>query len=189
MKRIFLPILMLALIPAAPLLAQEQMHDAVEEQEHMEGHDAAVKAIAPLHEMVKGYLIASAEQMPEELYSYRPNDEVRTFGQIIGHVANAQYMFCGNATGGTAQPPENFEERTTKAGLVEAIKMGFAACDAAYAMDDAEAMEEVEFFGNTGTRLWILNFNATHSWEHYGNLVVYFRANGMVPPSSQGGGM
>jgi uncharacterized damage-inducible protein DinB len=165
------------------------MHDTAEEHEHMEGHDAAVKAIAPLHEMVKGYLIASAEMMPEELYSYRPTDEVRTFGQIIGHVANAQYMFCGNATGGTAQPPENFEERTTKAGLVEAIKMGFAACDAAYAMDDMKAMEEVEFFGNTGTRLWVLNFNAAHNWEHYGNLVVYFRANGMVPPSSQGGGM
>lgn len=179
MKRLVLPILLLTLIPAAPLLAQE----------HMDGDDSAVKAIAPLYETVKGYLIASAEQMPEELYSYRPTDEVRTFGQIIGHVANAQYMFCGTATGGTAQPPEDFEKRTTKAGLVEAIKMGFSACDAAYAMDDAKAMEEVEFFGNTGTRLWVLNFNATHDWEHYGNLVVYFRANGMVPPSSQGGGM
>lgn len=179
MKRLVLPILLLTLIPAAPLLAQE----------HMGGDDPAVKSIAPLYEAVKGYLIASAEQMPEELYSYRPTDEVRTFGQIIGHVANAQYNFCGTATGETAQPPENFEERTTKAGLVEAIKMGFSACDAAYAMDDTKAMEEVEFFGNTGTRLWILNFNTAHDWEHYGNLIVYFRANGMVPPSSQGGGM
>ena len=38
---------------------------------------------------------------------------------------------------------------------------------------------EVEFFGNTGTRLWVLSFNNAHNWEHYGNLVVYFRANGM----------
>ena len=139
--------------------------------------------------MVKGYLIASAEQMPEELYSYRPNDEVRTFGQIIGHVANAQYMFCGAATGKEGQGPEDFEERTTKAGLVEAIKMGFSACDDAYAMNDATAMEEAVLFGDTGTRHWVLNFNVAHNWEHYGNLVVYFRANDMVPPSSQGGGM
>ena len=187
MRRLLYSLLLLILLPVGQLFAQEHMHEEAAEHEHMEGHDAAVKAIAPLHEMVKGYLIASAEQMPEDLYSYRPTEEVRTFGQIIGHVANAQYMFCGNATGGAARPPENFEERTTKAGLVEAIKMGFAACEEAYAMDDMTAMEEVEFFGQTGTRLWILNFNATHNWEHYGNLVVYFRANGMVPPSSQGG--
>ena len=189
MKRVSLPVLMLALVPAAPLLAQEHMHEEAAEHQHVEGHDAAVKAIAPLQEMVKEYIIASAEQMPAELYSFKPSEDVRTFGQIIGHVANAQYMFCGNATGEGGRPPEDFEKRTTKAGLVEAIKLGFAACDAAYAMDDMKAMEEVEFFGNTGTRLWILNFNTTHNWEHYGNLVVYFRANGMVPPSSQGGGM
>jgi uncharacterized damage-inducible protein DinB len=187
--RMSLPLILLALVPAAPLLAQEHMHDEAAVHEHVQGHDAAMQAVAPLHEMVKGYLIASAEQMPEELYSYRPTDEVRTFGQIVGHVANAQYMFCGAATGAGGNPPEDFEKRTTKAGLVEAIKMGFAACDAAYAMDDARAMEEVEFFGQTGSRLWVLNFNLTHNWEHYGNLVVYFRANGMVPPSSQGGGM
>lgn len=187
MSRHFLVGLSLALFPSTPLLAQEHMHDAAQDHQHVEGHDAAVKSVAPLFEIVKGYLIASAEQMPEELYGYRPTDEVRTFGQIIGHVANAQYMFCGTATGGDARPPENFEERTTKAGLVEAIKMGFAACDPAYAMEDLKAMEEIEFFGNTGSRLWVLNFNVAHTWEHYGNLVVYFRANGMVPPSSQGG--
>lgn len=173
MKRLPLSLVLLALVPVGPVLAQ----------------DTAVQSIAPIHDMVKGYLIASAEQMPEELYSYRPNEEVRTFGQIIGHVANAQYMFCGTATGEGGRGPENFEERTTKAGLVEAITMAFAACDAAYAMNDAKALEEVQFFGNTGTRLWVLSFNVAHNWEHYGNLVVYFRANGMVPPSSQGGGM
>jgi hypothetical protein len=67
--------------------------------------------------------------------------------------------------------------------------MGLEACDAAYAMDDAKAVEEVQFGRATRTRLWVLISNLTHNWEHYGNLVVYFRANGMVPPSSQSGGM
>jgi uncharacterized damage-inducible protein DinB len=186
MKRLFVAVLMLALFPAGQLLAQDHQHGD-EGQEHMAGHDAAVKAVAPLHEMVKGYLIAAAEQMPEEDYAYRPTDEVRSFGEIIGHVANALYFFCGTAAGTEARGPENYEERTTKAGLVEAITDSFARCDAAYSIDDATAMEEVEFFGQTGTKLWVLSFNNAHNWEHYGNLVTYMRANGHVPPSSQGG--
>jgi uncharacterized damage-inducible protein DinB len=186
MKRMFLSVLMLALLPAGQLLAQEHEHAEGEEQEHMQ-HDAIIKSIAPLHEIAKGYLMGSAELMPEELFSYRPSDEVRTFGEILGHVAGAQYMFCGSATGGASRPPENFEERTTKAGIIEALEMGFAACEEAYTMDDGMAMGEVQFFGNTNTRLGVLAFNVSHNFEHYGNLVVYFRANGMVPPSSQGG--
>jgi len=137
--------------------------------------------------MVQGYLIAAAEQMPEEFYGYQPTEEVRTCGQIVGHVANALYMFCGTASGAGPQGPEHLEERTLKAGLVEAIKLGFSQCDAAYAIDDAKGMEEVEFFGQSGTRLWVLTFNIAHNWEHYGNLVTYMRANGLVPPSSQAG--
>lgn len=186
MKRSFLAVLLLVLAPAGTLLAQE--HEQAEEGEHME-HAPLISTVAPLHEMVKGYLIASAEQMPEELYTFKPNDEVRNFGQIIGHVANALHGFCSSATGEGWQSPEDFEQRTTKAGLVEAINMGFEACEAAYEMDNMTAMEEVEFFGNTGPRLWVLSFNNAHNWEHYGNLVVYFRANGMVPPSSATGGM
>ncbi len=185
MKRLFLAVLLLAFLPVGQLVAQEHMHDEGA-QEHMEVSDAAVKSVAPLHEMVRGYLIAAAEQMPEEHYGYRPTEEVRTFGQIVGHVANSMYFFCGAVSGGETQGPENFEERTSKTGLVEAIKGSFENCDAAYAIDDAKAMEEVSFAGQTGTNLWILTFNVTHNWEHYGNLVTYMRANGLVPPSSQG---
>lgn len=187
MKRSFLPFLLLVLLPGGSLLAQDHMHDETGTHEHMQGHDALVKAVAPLHETVRGYIVAAAEQMPEELYAYRPTEEVRTFGQILGHVANALPMFCGIVSGEAARSPENYEERTTKAGLVEALNDSFAKCDAAYSIDDPTAMEEVEFFGQTGSKLWILSFNNTHNWEHYGNLVVYMRANGMVPPSSQGG--
>jgi len=189
MKRLITALSFLALVPMGQLLAQEHMHDTDEGHENMQGHAALIQSVAPLYESVRGYLIASAEQMPEDKYAYRPTEEVRTFGQIVGHVANALYMFCGPVKGTEGQPPENFEERTSKAGLVEALKGGFANCDDAYAIDDAAAMEEVQFFGQTGSKLWVLNFNNSHLWEHYGNLVTYMRENGMVPPSSQGGGM
>ena len=186
MKRMILSVLMLALLPAGQLLAQEHEHAEGEEHEHMQ-HAELIKSIAPLHEMAKGYLMGSAEQVSDEMLSYRPSDEVRTFGEILIHVAGAQYMFCGTATGGQARPPADFAQRTTKASIMEALEMGFAACEEAYTMDDGMAMGEVQFFGNPNTRLGVLNFNVAHNFEHYGNLVVYFRANGIVPPSSQGG--
>lgn len=187
MKRIPVAALLLALLPAGQALAQEHMHDEAVEHQHMEGHDAAVQSLVPVHETVMGYLVASAEQMPEELYSYRPTDAVRTFGQIIGHVANALHGFCGSAMGQGWNSPEDFEQRTTKAGFIEALNLGVEACKEAYAMTDGQAMEEMDFFGSPSTRLGVLTFNIAHNWEHYGNLVVYFRANDMVPPSSQGG--
>ena len=79
MNRRALPLLLFALLPAGGLLAQNS--------------NAAIQSVAPLHEMAREYLIASAEQMPENLYDYRPTEEVRSFGEIIGHVANAQYLF------------------------------------------------------------------------------------------------
>lgn len=189
MSRLSLFLVLLALAPAGQLLAQEHMHGTVNHDEavHQESSTALIASVAPLYEMVKGYLIAAAEQMPSELYDYRPTEEVRTFGQIVGHVANAQFMFCSATLEKPAQQEEDFEALTTKEGLVEAIKKGFAYCDQAYTLDDDTAMGEVEFFGSPGSRLWILNFNVAHNFEHYGNLVTYMRANGLVPPSSQRG--
>ena len=89
---------------------------------------------------------------------------------------------------GTAEPEHpDFEKATDKATLVEAMKASVAYCNTAYQMSDADAMKETQFFGSTMTRLAVLVWNATHDGEHYGNLVVYMRANGMIPPSSQGG--
>lgn len=186
MKRTSLFFSSLFLVSAAPVLAQEVAPPMDAPHAGPQEQHALVGSVAPLFEMVKGYIIAAAEQLPEDMYSYRPTEEVRTFGQIVGHVAMSQYWFCNGATGQT-QEPENYEELTDKASLVEAVKTAFEYCAGAYTMDDAMAMEEVELWGETGTRLWVLSYNMAHAWEHYGNLVTYMRENGLVPPSSQGG--
>jgi uncharacterized damage-inducible protein DinB len=189
MMRPSFALLLFIILPGGPLLGQDlpQARSLNPDGNAPTGAvaDGIVQSVAPLYETVKGYVIAAAEQMPESGYAYRPTEEVRSFGEILGHVAGSMYFFCGTVTG--VQAPENFEERTTKSGLVEAIKTSFSDCDAAYAIDDEKAMEEVEFFGQTGTNLWVLTFNVAHNWEHYGNLVTYLRENGLVPPSSQGG--
>lgn len=184
MKRISIFVSCLVLTSMVLACAQEQAPSTEAAGSAQESH-AVVGSIAPLFDMVKGYIVAAAEEMPEESYGYQPTPEVRTFGQIIGHVAMTQYWFCNGATGGT-QEPGNFEELTAKAELVQAVTAAFDYCAGAYAMDDAMALGEVELWGETGTRLWVLSFNLTHAWEHYGNLVTYMRENGMVPPSSQG---
>jgi uncharacterized damage-inducible protein DinB len=153
------------------------------------GHAAGsgLAAITPLWERMKNLYLRSAEQMPEEKLAFRPAKEVRSFGEILGHVANDHYVFCAAALGEKDPNTADFEKTTTRAGLVKALKDSFAYCDRAYRMADAKTTEEVEFFGNKGSRLWVLIFNVTHDGEHYGNLVTYFRINGMVPPSSQQG--
>lgn len=151
------------------------------------GDGASAAGVTALYQTVRGYITASAEQMPEEDYSYSPTPEVRSFGQILGHVANASFMFCAPVRGEEAPSRPNAEELATKAEIVQALSEGFAYCDQAYATDAGQMADALQFFGQPHTKLSVLAFNMAHDFEHYGNLVTYMRLNGMVPPSSQGG--
>jgi uncharacterized damage-inducible protein DinB len=139
---------------------------------------------------VKGILLRSAEKMPEESYNFRPTDAVRTYGQIIGHVADSQYFFCSLALG-EANPALQIEKtKTSKADLIAALKGAFAYCDKAYnGMTDATATQPVTLFGGPTPKLGVLEVNLMHSMEHYGNLVTYMRMKNIIPPTSEPGAM
>ena len=173
MPRLALALCALALAPAAAA-AQEST--------------AAVGALKAQWQAFTSYVTRAAEIMPESDYAFRPVGTVRTFGQLVGHVADAQQMFCAGALG--EAPPTTSVERTatTKEALVAGLRASIATCDRAYAQADAAAMQPMTLFGQPTTRLGTLSMNAAHSYEHYGNLVTYLRMNGMVPPSSQRGG-
>ena len=83
-----------AMLLAAACPAAAQQHD----QHAMHG-DKAVAGVRALYETVRGYTVRAAEQMPEEHYGFKPVDSVRTFGQIVGHVADSQYAFCSAVLG------------------------------------------------------------------------------------------
>lgn len=139
-----------------------------------------------MYSMSKNNLLKSAEEMPEENYSFKPVPTVRSFGQLVGHVADAQYEFCSAVIADGKQPPGIEKSKTSKADLIQALKDAFAYCDPAYtAMTDAHAAEVVKFFGHDAAKLTILDFNIGHNMEHYGNMVTYLRIKGLVPPSSQ----
>ena len=135
---------------------------------------------------VKDVLVKSAEKMPEQNYSFKPVDTVRSYGQIVGHVADSQYAFCSIALGEKNPALDIEHTKTSKADLIAALNTAFAYCDKAYnGMTDATAVQMVKLFGNDSPRLSALTVNNMHDLEHYGNLVTYMRLKNIVPPSSE----
>jgi uncharacterized damage-inducible protein DinB len=138
------------------------------------------------YQTVKTNIMKSAEQIPDSLYGYKPTPEVRTFGQLFGHIAEENYAICSAAAG--EKPPVTNLEKTlsTKADLVKALGDSFAYCDKVFgSLTDSSAPTMANFFGRQMAKLSIMTFNTSHDNEHYGNLVTYMRLNKMVPPSSQ----
>jgi len=148
--------------------------------------DPLSNGIKGIYKISRNDVARAAEKMPEENYSFKPAPEVRSFGQIVGHIADAQYLFCSAAIGEKNPAPGVEKSKTTKADLVQALNDALAYCDKAYdGMTDAHAADMVKFFGREQAKLAILAFNSAHNMEHYGNLVTYMRIKGLVPPSSE----
>jgi uncharacterized damage-inducible protein DinB len=169
--------LLLSLLFATPVLAQAPKSTAA---------NPAVSTMKDLWAGTRNYIVRAAEQMPEADYAYRPTADVRSFGQLIGHIAGAQNTVCAAALGEKGGDMDDIEKSTTtKAALIEALRKSNEYCARAYAQSDAEAQRPTQLFGQDMTRLFVLGVNATHDNEHYGNIVTYMRMKGMVPPSSQ----
>ncbi|MCA1586844.1 MAG: DinB family protein [Acidobacteria bacterium] len=123
--------------------------------------------------------------MPEGDYAFKPTPQVRSFGQLVGHLINDHYLMCSAAKGEKSPSAADFEKVTAEAELVKALGDSIAYCDAVCSsMTDASALQPVEAFGQKVTRFGILQLNVTHDSEHYGNMVTYMRLKGLVPPSS-----
>jgi uncharacterized damage-inducible protein DinB len=135
---------------------------------------------------IKTWLLASAEKMPESNYAFKPTESVRSFGQLIGHVADAQYLFCSAALGEKPPAPNIEKTKTSKADLIAGLKDAFAYCDKAFnGMTDTAGAETVKLFGGDVPKFGVLVVNITHSAEHYGNIITYLRLKDIVPPSSE----
>jgi len=139
-----------------------------------------------LYSFLSSAVVRAAEKMPEENYAFKPTPEIRSFGQLVGHVADANYMFCAQASG-EANPMKNVEKtKTSKADLVAAVKDAVAYCGKAFdGMTDAKGSEMVKFFNFTLAKITLLSLNTAHTDEHYGNMVTYMRLKGIVPPTSE----
>lgn len=133
---------------------------------------------------IKNNLLKMADKMSEENYEFKATPDVRTFGQLIGHVADSQARTCGLLLG--EQKNLGASAKTTKADLVAAIKESFSLCDKAMdAMADAKATEAITLFNRQTTRAGAWARLIAHSNEEYGYMAVYMRLKGVTPPSSE----
>jgi uncharacterized damage-inducible protein DinB len=177
--RVVLPALLICLlVPTVVALAQDKPAAAPENPLSAFNKRA--------YGQVKDWLLRSAEKMPEENYSFKPTEAVRSYGQLIGHVADVQYMFCSAVLGEKNPVPSVEKTKTTKAELIAALKDAAAYCDRAYnGMTDASAAQMVKFFGGDTPKLSVLSVNIAHLSEHYGNIITYLRLKNLVPPSTE----
>jgi hypothetical protein len=135
--------------------------------------------------IIKDSLLKAAEKMPAENYSFRTVPEVRTFGEMIAHVADAQIRMCGVVKG--ESPAATARSKTTKAELVAALQASFDYCDPVYAsMTDAVGAAKVKWAKWDMSKLGLLNWNISHDNEMFGIIGAFIRLKGLVPPSSVG---
>jgi len=147
------------------------------------------------HVTIRKYLVGAAERMPDADFHFKPQGtppEVRTFGQIVAHLANANYGLCAVSKGDKPPntPLDDLKETKPKAELVKALSDALTYCDGVYDSQTTATLTEMmkRQLPNNVTveraRGNSLISNLSHNNEHYGNLVTYLRAKGLVPPSS-----
>jgi uncharacterized damage-inducible protein DinB len=139
-------------------------------------------------------IMRSANKMPEENYGMRPGaqEEVRTFGQQLGHMANYNFLWCSQAKGEkNPNAGKNLEKLNTKAEFIQALTDAFAYCASAYnALTDASGAEVVDITQESGRqtrnpRMALLILNFGHNNEIYGSMVSYMRMKNIVPSASE----
>jgi uncharacterized damage-inducible protein DinB len=194
MKRV-LAIAALACLVALPVFAQAPAAPAAQTPAAQAAPAAAPAGPTdPLSRVLfSGYngqklnLTQSADKVSEADFAFQPTKEVRTFGQILAHVANSHFFYCSAAKGEPNPNKDDFEKTaTTKAAIQKALADSFAYCDPVYlAMTDAKALELVKAGQNEIPRAARLFGVIAHDNEHYGNLVTYMRIKGYVPPSTE----
>jgi len=120
---------------------------------------------------LNGWVVAAAEAVPADKYSYKPAETVRTFGQLVAHITDSYNYFCAHAVGNKVQWVIPIEKGATdKDTLLPKLKEAVGRCNAAYSAKDAQ-------FGPLFT-------NVGHTSLHYGNIITYMRMLGLKPPSS-----
>lgn len=137
--------------------------------------------------------VSAAEAMPDDKYDFAPPvalgefKGVRTFGQQIKHVAESNYYFFGGPNYSEAEDKaksDAIDKLTAKADIVKALKDSFVA---AHAFIGGITPENAFVQTAHGTRAGMASFGIAHLMDHYGQMVVYLRMNGIVPPASRGG--
>jgi uncharacterized damage-inducible protein DinB len=134
-------------------------------------------------------LIEMAQDFPEEKYDFKPTPEVRTFAEVLLHLVGTSYIFTDTAQSKPPRPHDlNRKDYPTKASIVAALKVAYQEGTNVIKAKGEKGMSQTVYqdFGNQMAHVYDLGYSsAMHASEHYGQLVVYFRLNGIVPPETR----
>lgn len=131
--------------------------------------------------------VAAVEAMPAEKFTFKPSADQMTFGHLVAHMVNANYLLCSKAAGATAPKVEEMKEGDSKDNLVAALKSSFEYCSTTLqSMDDSKLAETTEGFGGKQvTRAWFCLVLASNWADHYAEAAMYLRLNGLTPPTAK----
>lgn len=139
---------------------------------------SAIDVAAAYYEQI---IVIAATQIPEAYYSFRPTPEVRSMGELIAHIAEENFEMVATAKGESAPISEI---NLTKPEIIKGLKKSFNyLLEARKNMTKEQKGTLVEFMGTMQPASGVLDSSVLHSLNHYGNLVVYMRLKGLVPPS------
>jgi uncharacterized damage-inducible protein DinB len=132
-------------------------------------------------------ILASADEMPADKYSFHPTDGQKSFGWIVSHLAQSNGGLCAILSDGAAPATTKVAETATKDELTAALKASFDYCDGVMAaLTDAKLTDTVTFFRGAKVPRARALFEITGDlMDHYSQMAGYLRAAGMLPPSAQ----
>jgi uncharacterized damage-inducible protein DinB len=139
------------------------------------------KTLSIFRSNMQDKIMKSADTMPESKYSYRPTKDVRSFAEILTHVADISYALCSNVKG-EAPPSATAAPKSSKSEIMAYLKSSFDYCDGVYSgFTDTHLDDPADFWGHKTNKMFILTQVGNHDALHYGNLVTYLRLNSLMP--------
>jgi hypothetical protein len=132
-------------------------------------------------------LMAAADEMPADKYSYKPTPAQMSFGDIVAHLVEGNDYLCGVISGAKAPARAKVTGASSKDALVGELKDSFAFCNESLAkVDDSKLGEQLPFFGGkTRSRANIMLITIGDWADHYSQSAIYLRLNGLLPPTAK----
>lgn len=135
---------------------------------------------------LKPVMMAIASAMPEEKFTYKSTPAQRDYGQQIMHVAAGNMLYL-RFLGGKADAPAFNRNATSKAEILQALAASFDFGEALLREQNDQSMRQIvqtnQFLGPS-SKARVIHFLIGHTWDIYGQMAVYLRLNGIVPPRS-----
>jgi DinB family protein len=152
----------------------------------LQAQNPVTRTMQTVEERAAHNLTEAAEDMPEELYGFRPTPAQMTFGEVVLHVAAGNTFLC-SAIAGKAPPEQPKSPAYSKDKLVERLEKSFDLCNSALEhADDSRLSDSIPFFGGRKATLAAALVELAGDWgDHYSQLAIYLRLNGVLPPTAK----